>query len=466
MNAMHRDLIRLASRIEAEDAPRAAQDPARQHWHLQPPTGWLNDPNGLCVYKGQYHAFYQYAPFAADGSGAKFWGHAVSTDLVHWQPLPVMLCPDQPYDIHGVYSGSALVEGEEMYLYYTGNVKYSGDYDYITAGRGHNVCLAVSRDGVTMAEKTCLLYNADYPAGLTCHVRDPKVFAHEGRYYMVLGARTLDDVGEVLVWESTDRRSWTHINTLKTPASFGYMWECPDLFEVDGQWFLAVSPQGLAQQGDCFQNIYASGYFPVEGDWRTGGTLGKFVEFDKGFDYYAPQSFFDPLKGRRVQIGWMGMPDAEYTNPLTYGWQHCLTAPCVLTVWDGRLLRTPAPELEAIRADAEATAAGEHSLPLCFDWELTCTEGFCLELRGSLRLTFAEGTFTMELTDSAAGFGRSVRRAEVEALHSVRVLGDASSVEVFLNGGETVLTTRYYPAPDCRTARMQGAQGTLYALRV
>ena len=138
-----------------------------------------------------------------------------------------------------------------MYLYYTGNVKHPGNFDYIKEGRGHNVCLAVSKDGVTLDSKQCLLTNRDYPAGLTCHVRDPKVFAYEGRYYMVLGARTLEDKGEVLVLESTDKLHWTHINTLTTPEPFGYMWECPDLFCLDGQWYLAVCPQGI----QC-QNVY------------------------------------------------------------------------------------------------------------------------------------------------------------------------------------------------------------------
>ena len=113
---------------------------------------------------------------------------------------------------------------------------------------------------MTLASKQCLLYNKDYPAGLTCHVRDPKVFAYEGKYYMVLGARTLEDRGEVLVLESTDKLHWTHINTLTTPEPFGYMWECPDLFCIDGQWYLAVSPQGI----QC-QNIYGCGYFAVYG---------------------------------------------------------------------------------------------------------------------------------------------------------------------------------------------------------
>ena len=206
---------------------------------------------------------------------------------------------------------------------YTGNVKHPGNFDYIKEGRGHNVCLAVSKDGVTLDSKQCLLTNRDYPAGLTCHVRDPKVFAYEGRYYMVLGARTLEDKGEVLVLESTDKLRWTHINTLTTPEPFGYMWECPDLFCLDGQWYLAVSPQGI----DC-QNVYGCGWFAIYGDWRGDCTLSEFHELDAGFDYYAPQSFVDG-NGRRIQISWMGMPDADYGNAPTvaYGWQHCFTVP-------------------------------------------------------------------------------------------------------------------------------------------
>lgn len=243
MNALQRDLKKLVPLVESLGKETVAADPHRQRFHLQPPVGWLNDPNGLCVYGGQYHAFFQYGPFDVNG-GVKHWGHAVSTDLLHWEQLPVMLYPDEPFDCHGAYSGSALVEDGTMYLYYTGNVKHPGNFDYIKEGRGHNVCLAVSKDGVTLDSKQCLLTNRDYPAGLTCHVRDPKVFAYEGRYYMVLGARTLEDKGEVLVLESTDKLRWTHINTLTTPKPFGYMWECPDLFCLDGQWYLAVSPPG------------------------------------------------------------------------------------------------------------------------------------------------------------------------------------------------------------------------------
>ena len=234
MNALQRDLKRLVPMVEAAGAARAAADPHRQKLHVQPPVGWLNDPNGLCQIGDEYHVFYQYGPFDPTG-GVKHWGHVRSRDLFHWEHLPVMLYPDEPFDCHGVYSGSALVEDGMLYLYYTGNVKHPGEYDYIKQGRGHNVCLATSRDAIHLDNKRCLMYNQDYPAGLTCHVRDPKVFALDGRYYMVLGARTLDDHGEVLVFESADKLHWNHINTITTPKAFGYMWECPDLFELNGQ---------------------------------------------------------------------------------------------------------------------------------------------------------------------------------------------------------------------------------------
>ena len=94
--------------------------------HLMPPVGWLNDPNGLCWFKGRYHIFFQYSPFEVQG-GLKFWGHYSSENLVSWKYEGTALYPDSPYDCHGVYSGSAFVENEKMHLFYTGNVKLDGE---------------------------------------------------------------------------------------------------------------------------------------------------------------------------------------------------------------------------------------------------------------------------------------------------------------------------------------------------
>ena len=451
MNALQRDLKRLVPMVEAAGAARAAADPHRQKLHVQPPVGWLNDPNGLCQIGDEYHVFYQYGPFDPTG-GVKHWGHVRSRDLFHWERLPVMLYPDEPFDCHGVYSGSALVEDGMLYLYYTGNVKHPGEYDYIKQGRGHNVCLATSRDAIHLDNKRCLMYNQDYPAGLTCHVRDPKVFALDGRYYMVLGARTLDDHGEVLVFESADKLHWNHINTITTPKAFGYMWECPDLFELDGQWFLAVSPQGIA----C-QNVYGCGYFALQGDWRTDCTLSEFHALDDGFDYYAPQSFA-AADGRRIQFGWMGMPDADYTNPtVEYGWQHCLTVPCELTQRGGRLHRYPVKELEQLR---EKPVSPENAH--IFDMELRI---FCpgrLVIRGAAVVEWSDDEVILSL-GAVSGAGRTVRYARTQA-QTMRILADASSLEIFINHGETVLTTRYYPDPAARGVVLDGGTAQLWSI--
>lgn len=465
MNALQRDLKKLVPLVESLGKADVEADPYRQQFHLQPPVGWLNDPNGLCVYGGQYHAFFQYGPFDVTG-GVKHWGHAVSKDLLHWEPLPVMLYPDEPFDCHGVYSGSALIEGTEMYLYYTGNVKHPGDFDYIKQGRGHNVCLAVSHDGKTVASKQCLLYNKDYPAGLTCHVRDPKVFVYEGKYYMVLGARTLEDKGEVLVFESADKLHWAHINTLTTPETFGYMWECPDLFCLDGQWYLAVSPQGI----QC-QNIYGCGYFAVYGDWRGECTLGEFHEMDAGFDYYAPQSFVDE-NGRRIQIGWMGMPDADYGNAPTvaHGWQHCFTVPRLLTKGPGgTLLQTPVPELDARRSAAALTLRNgeEASLSPCFGLTAAPAGDFALTVARGVELVYTEqdSTCVLQFTDPAQASGRTQRRTKLSApCRSVRVVGDRSSLEIFLNDGAAVFSTRYYPAAGDVAVKISGTDALVYSL--
>ena len=125
----------------------------RQQLHLEPQSGWLNDPNGLCFFKGRYHVYFQYAPGSADGSGKKCWGHFQSRDMISWEFTGTVLFPDSPDDADGVFSGSAVVRGDTLYLFYTGNVEQQGDFDLITAGRGANTILVTTKDGVTMSEK-------------------------------------------------------------------------------------------------------------------------------------------------------------------------------------------------------------------------------------------------------------------------------------------------------------------------
>lgn len=445
-NATYRDLCRLQP-----PAPVCTNDEWRLRYHLMPPAGWLNDPNGLCYHDGQYHVFFQYSPFNPDG-GLKFWGHYASRDLVSWELLPTAIYPDQPYDCNGVYSGSAISENGCIYAFYTGNVKLSGNncYDYITTGREHNTILAISRDGVSFNEKRLLMRNSDYPSGLTLHVRDPKVWKQDDVYYMLLGARTVKNVGEVLVLSSSDMVNWKHINTLSTKTPFGFMWECPDLFTIGAKTYLSVSPQGLTRETERFQNVYQSGYFELEGDFKGEYSLKDFREYDYGFDFYAPQTFTDG--NRRILIGWMGMPDAqeEYVNPtVSRGWQHTLTVPRELTLCENKLLQWPVHELEQLRekpvsqrCDGSLTMQGLRA----FDLELRTSDPFELILRGSARIRWCDGLLTLDFLKD--GGGRGVRHVRIERLKELRILADTSSIEIFANHGEAVMSSRYYPTAD------------------
>ena len=268
MNALTRDLIKLVDMTEEMMKEKEQKEGAdyREKLHLMPPVGWLNDPNGLCQLNGIYHAFFQYSPFNAEG-GVKMWGHYTSKDMIDWEYQGVKLYPDQPFDCHGVYSGSAFIEDDKMYVYYTGNVKLEdGDFDYINTGRESNTVLVVSEDGKTFGPKKELMRNVDYPSDLTCHVRDPKIWKEGDTYYMIQGARTKEDVGQALIFESKDKINWNFRSRVESEEPFGYMWECPDYFEVDGTKILSASVQGL--EGGIWddRNVYQSGYFLVDGD--------------------------------------------------------------------------------------------------------------------------------------------------------------------------------------------------------
>lgn len=424
--------------------------------HLMPPTGWLNDPNGLCQFQGVYHVFFQYSPDNPEG-GRKCWGHYTSTDLLEWQYAGIALSPDAEFDRNGVYSGSAVVSEGEMYLFYTGNVKLEGDYNYITDGRQSNTVLTGSEDGLNFGEKKCLMTNEDYPDHLTCHIRDPKVVTgksigiEDDNFYMFLGARTKDDRGVVLVYKSPDLESWEHTNILTGEKRFGYMWECPDAFMLGEKKILSVSPQGVETRGIDYQNVYQSGYFELDGSFDGTYRLKNFREWDRGFDFYAPQTFLDE-QGRRLLIGWIGMPDdQEQCNPTVKdGWQNALTVPREVFLKDEKVMQYPAEELLSLRKEEQTLEPGKASDKMqCYDIEITMLENTDMTLVISDGITLcysrSDKMFTVTfLEEQNLGYGRKSRAVYLDECRSVRILADTTCLEVYLNGGEEVFTTRFY----------------------
>lgn len=439
------------------------QDKDRLHYHLMPETGWLNDPNGLCQFHGTYHIYYQFTPFEPTGE-LKLWGHYTTKDFIHFQNEEPVLFPDTEYDAHGVYSGSAFVEKDLIHYFYTGNVKYfdRDDYDYIMKGRGSNVVHVTSRDGRHMSEKELQLTNADYPSDMSAHVRDPKVFQKDGSYYMVLGGRDQNSKGLVLLYQSEDLEHWNFVNKITTKETFGYMWECPDLFEADGQMMLICCPQGVETQGINYENVHQCTAMKIKYDFQNHSyeiAEGKEIQqVDRGFDFYAPQTFEDE-KGRRILIGWMGIPDADYTNPtVERGWQHALTIPRQLHVKDGHLCQQPIEELKALRKGKAAydfsekeennkwshPTAEEGMEALCYEAAVNfqSCQNMVLTLRQGVTLSYQEGIMVLDLGEH--GSGRTTRSVAVSELNNLRIYSDTSSLEIFVNDGAEVFTTRVY----------------------
>ncbi|NBH74069.1 glycoside hydrolase family 32 protein [Clostridiaceae bacterium] len=323
----------------------------RPEFHLSPRVGWMNDPNGFSFYNGQYHLFYQYYPYDSRW-GLMHWGHAVSSDLLHWTYLPASLAPDEAYDKDGCFSGSATVlpDGRHL-LMYTGVAKEIQKDGSIREVQRQ--CIAAG-DGINYEkyEKNPVLTEVDLPEGSSRYdFRDPKIWqGKDGDYYAVIGSRPADGSGQILLFKSPDGFEWRFQEILcSNRGRYGKMWECPDFFELDGKQLLLVSPQDMLPQGFEYHN--GNGTVCIIGSYDEENK--KFVEernqaIDYGIDFYAPQTLLT-ADGRRIMIGWLQNWDACLPVTVRAPWFGQMSLPRELSVKDGRLFQKPVRELETLR---------------------------------------------------------------------------------------------------------------------
>lgn len=423
------------------------EDPYRLKFHLMPPTGWMNDPNGLCWFRGYYHVFFQYAPASPTG-GPKSWGHYMSPDLLHWTFCGEALKPREEYDSSSIFSGSSVTVGDRLYAFYTGIVRDASlpREEQFRRLQSNTAC-AVSDDGIHFCERHLVIATEDYPKEFERHIRDPKVWEENGMYYMVLGARSLEGKGHALLYAGSDPLHPKFQRAITTQEPFGFMWECPDVFSLGGKQILSMSPEGLEAEEYRYQNTFQCGYFVVDGDIRDAYKLENFREWDHGFDFYAAQTFEDH-KGRRILMAWASVSRAPYENPTVEqgGWQHALTVPRELTLRNGKLYQNPVEELKQLRDGSPMPLKkGTVMMPECFECELTGldSEKLTITLGQGVTASYEEGVFALSLTREA-GYGRDIRKIRLSGLNDLRILADTSLLEIYLNEGEEVFTTRYY----------------------
>ena len=436
----------------------AETDPFRPGYHIAPLQGWINDPNGLVFFKGQYHVFFQYYPDKPTW-GPCHWGHVVSDDMIHWRYLPNAISPDQEYDSHetegGCYSGSAIEHEGRLYLLYTGCCKDRAVFQ--------SQCLAVSEDGINFTKYEGNPVIPCPPEDGSRDFRDPKVWWANGAFHVVIGSEK-NGIGQVLMYSSPDLKSWEYRGVMaKSDGTEGAMWECPDLAVLPDGDLLVYSPCN-AQDGSTrylFGRLdYTNGVF----DRRSTGII------DRGTDFYAPQTMQVP-DGRRVLIGWLSSWTGMHPTR-AHGWAGQLSVPRELTVSpEGKLRQTPVKELDALRTeetkmdlsgtegtrflDIEAGVMFEllltvnGQIPSVFGFLLRCSQDHSAYTTVTVRTKEGRVEINREHSGPGDQFGCDAPiQAEEDGGYQLRIFSDRSSLELFTSRYETTMSCNIYPSPE------------------
>lgn len=481
------ELLREAQRHAEEYSQQVRQDPDYPALHLAPKVGRLNDPNGLVYKDGVYHAFYQYSP--VHPIRAVFWRHATSTDLNHWEDQKTAIAPIKWYDKNGCYSGSGIVAPNgDLEFFYTGNVKDE------EGNRTPYQCLFTSsNNGETFRRHTENPLISGPAEGYTAHYRDPHVFERQGQWWAVIGAQRTNLTGAVVIYTSTDRRTWDFAGEISFSdpalADLGYMYECPNLIfqtdEVSGEEkaVLIFSPQGMEPEGEKYQNIFQTGYVAGTLDLESLNFTVEtpFTELDAGTEFYAPQVFANKLtdRGESIMVGWFGNADEDELPSWEHRWVHQFTYPRALAVRDGKVYQNPVAELDVALPLAPVELGAEGLLAEAQDARVFRLTADLDVSKGPVQLIVSDelGTaLTLEIGQDSAKLDRSGTRYHVggdvrtraltpSSQHSFELLIDAAGTEFFVDGGAEVFSSRTFFNGSSRTLRLRGADGAVSQLK-
>ncbi len=418
-------------------------EPLRPQFHFTAKTGWLNDPNGLVYFGGEYHLFFQHNPFGS-GWGNMTWGHAVSKDLLHWKQQEEAIRPDS---LGTIFSGSAVVDADNSSGLGTGNkapmvcfYTAAGGANDESKGKPFSQCLAYSTDGKTFTK---------YPGNpIIPHIegenRDPKVIWYGPGKHWVMALYLDGDRYAIL--NSTDLKSWTKTGDVEMPGSS----ECPDLFElpVDGD---KDNPRWV--------------FWSASGAYKLGQFDGKkFISLTRpipsyfGNTGYASQTYFNDPKGRRIQIPWLNNSNFPGT-----AWNQQLGTPTELTLKstaDGpRLAINPILEVKRLRkSKLHETRGKAHeyaSKSGLIDIETEFTAGDTGQLHltiNGVQVTYDQDTYTLKVLDKMASL-------PIGHDHKLRILADRASLEIYADDGLVCMPIFTLPTdqPHGVTWRTEGA---------
>ena len=459
--------------VLADTFDTANREKYRPAFHYTPRYGWMNDPNGMFYKDGRWHLYYQYNPYGSKWQNMT-WGHSVSDDLVNWEHLPEAI---RPNGLGSVFSGSCAVDHDNTAGFGSDAVIAL----YTSAGTSQMQSLASSTDdGLTFN-----IYPSNPVLTLESEARDPKVFWNDStkEWNMIL-AHALDH--EMLIFTSPDMKSWTLQSSFgKGLGAQGGVWECPDLFELpvagtdEKKWVLLcnINPDGpFGGSGtQYFVGDFDGKTFKADTD-AAGNVSTKWLDYGK--DHYATVTWSDAPDGRRVALGWMSNWQYAADVP-TMQFRSANTLPREMGLFrapDGEVYASsaPSPELEALRgklaAKVKKTTVGRKARSFALPSE---NGGICeilMDIEASKAKTVnivfsnsqgekvvmqydpAAATLSFDRTQSGiTDFSEGFPAVTVTPTHeasgriALRIFVDRSSMEVFGNDGEFVMTNLVFP---------------------
>ncbi len=478
--------------VSCNTSPNTPNQPKRYHErhrlqiHFSPKANWMNDPNGLVYYDGVYHLFYQYYPDSTVW-GPMHWGHATSKDLVHWNEEDIALYPDS---LGYIFSGSAVVDknntsgfGKEgtvplvaIFTYHDTTGERAGRDNYQTQG------LAYSLDeGKTWTkyEKNPVLKNPGIK-----DFRDPKLMWYEASKKWIMTLATKDRIS---FYSSTDLKNWAKESEFgENLGAHGGVWECPDLFPInhngDSVWVLFVSinpggPNGGSATQYFTGQFDGKGFTPYQTDIRW---------LDYGPDDYAGVTWSN-VGERKLFLGWMSNWNYGMLVP-THPWRSAMTVPrdiSIEKVGDRYMLTSkPAKEMDLLNEKQTVLNNIDAS-----DFDLTAKTG---NMKGPSRLKFHSGnleSFTITFSNESGeklivgydktanlyfldrsqsgeigfekGFGvkhTAPRIAQTDSI-DMELIIDNASIEVFADGGLSVMTAIFFPGKIFSAIRVGSTTG-------
>lgn len=459
--------------VLADTFDTANREKYRPAFHHTPLYGWMNDPNGMFYKDGRWHLYYQYNPYGSKWQNMT-WGHSVSDNLVNWEHLPEAI---RPNGLGSVFSGSCAVDHDNTAGFGSDAVIAL----YTSAGTSQMQSLASSTDdGLTFN-----IYPSNPVLTLESEARDPKVFWNDStkEWNMIL-AHALDH--EMLIFTSPDMKSWTLQSSFgKGLGAQGGVWECPDLFELpvagtdEKKWVLLcnINPDGpFGGSGtQYFVGDFDGKTFKADTD-AAGNVSTKWLDYGK--DHYATVTWSDAPDGRRVALGWMSNWQYAADVP-TMQFRSANTLPREMGLFrapDGEVYASsaPSPELEALRgklaAKVKKTTVGRKARSFALPSE---NGGICeilMDIEASKAKTVnvvfsnsqgekvvmqydpAAATLSFDRTQSGiTDFSEGFPAVTVTPTHeasgriALRIFVDRSSMEVFGNDGEFVMTNLVFP---------------------